>query len=342
MAQLETIDRFAIIGGIIAVISPFFMVLGYIPYIYLYIPWTVSVFFPFTIIVSLFGGVFTYILALRASGFTTKMPQRAGDDLVIAGAVLLTSGIGSLFNLIQILVGILFLILGVEAKVVFKRIQRARRITGWPYATVATSAGSIWARRLSCRFCGSPLIVQSAISSSHLLEVATCCPLDETHERLQLPLSQLEAWTPTLADRLHRCDECGERTVTLIVVRQTGSSCFLKAYCPNTHPNNRFRKIWIPLYPYIAQTPTVDMGFQRGDHRSPTTSTGSQLVQIGTVPSRSLRGAPSSPSIVQPIPISVSTPPVIHQRRTQRFCSQCGATCDRTDRFCWVCGAPMN
>jgi hypothetical protein len=342
LAKLETIDWLAIVGGIIAVISPLPMLLGYLPHINWTFPGTISAFIPFTIIVSFIGGVIVYILALRASGFATKMPQRAGDDLVMAGAVLLTTGFGSLFNLVQILVGVFFLILGVEAKVVFKRIQRARRITGWPYATVPTSAGSSWARRLSCRFCGSPLIVQSAFSYNHLLDVSTRCPLDGTHETLQLPLSQLEDWTHTLADRLHRCDQCGERTTALIVVRQTGSHNLLKAYCPYTHSNNQFRKIWIPLYPYVAQPPTVDVGFHGGESRPPTPSVGLRLPTIGRIPSRSQIRAPSPPPVVQPIPISVSTHPVTPQHRTQRFCTKCGVHCEPTDRFCFRCGAPMN
>ena len=46
------------------------------------------------------------------------------------------------------------------------------------------------------------------------------------------------------------------------VIGQTGMSTRLQAYCPNGHRNQTFRRVWTPLFPHLARTPIVDVGFQ--------------------------------------------------------------------------------
>jgi hypothetical protein len=239
-----------------------------------------------------------------------------------AGVLVLVVGIISLVNILTIISGILILVAGVECNTTWNRIQRARRQTGWPFSTVATATGSTWARRISCRFCGAPLVVYKASAHGPDVHIESQCPLDKTFDKIRLPLSRLESWAPVVADRLHRCEKCGERTAALIVIGQTGTSSKLRAYCPNRHYNPTFRRIWTPLYPHVARTPQVDVGFRDrpfGSQFQPTFQ--------GAYP----RG------VTQPQSISAST--VIVTRPEQiGFCTQCGVKVEASDVYCFRCG----
>ncbi len=328
VTKLETIHGLAIVGGVGATIIP---VLSLITSSwYLSFPWVSYFFFYYGFGVVLFllsflTGILACVIAVRAAGYVSVMPQRAASDLKTAGILVIVVSFITFFNLLAMISGIVILVAGSECDATWKRIQRARNQTGWPYVTVATAAGSTWARRVSCRFCGAPLVALNAIASGHLVRVETKCPLDETHDIVRLPLSRLESWAPVLADRFHRCVKCGDRTVALIVVRQTGEASKLQAYCPNAHQNRTFRKVWTPLYPHVARTPRIDVGFQSAPLPSQFQPT-FQTHQRDTV--------------TQPIPISASITGVTRAGPIG-FCTQCGVKVESSDRYCFRCGATI-
>jgi hypothetical protein len=250
------------------------------------------------------------------------MPQRATSDLKVAGILVITVGIISLLNLLIIVSGILIFIAGTECDDVWKKIQRARAQTGWPFATVTTATGSSWARRTSCRFCGAPLVILTATSRGHTVTFRAQCPLDRTHDTLRLPLSQLDEWVTIIADRLHRCEQCGDRTAALIVISQTEFLSLLQAYCPSGHHNQTYRKIWTPLYPHVARTPPSDIKFQ-SNQIQPRFRAAATIQRIDR--------------ITQPIIIS-SSPQLVSRPRLIRYCSQCGVQIEANDNFCFRCG----
>jgi hypothetical protein len=314
VTKLDTIETLAILGGLGAVLSPIIMLLmstwvyfpayPYYPTFYHLSPAFLMFMFSF------FTGIIALLLAIRAAGFVSKMPNRAATELIAIGIMVIIVGFITMFNWLSILSGIVILVGGIESDAVWKRVQRARRQTGWPYYTVATATGYTWAHRLSCQFCGAPLIVKTVTSHGHSVQVYSQCPLDKTTETITLPLSQLEAWSPFLTDRLHRCEQCGNRTAALIVIGQDGMTTRLQAFCPHGHSNRFYRTIWTPLYPHVARTPAVDVGFQ--------------IAQIHP------RFTPSFPTPqTQPHPQSI---------RHQQYCNNCGVRIDTTDRFCFRCG----
>jgi len=328
LTKLSTIQYLAILGGVGAVISPFialyvsiatFPRFYYTPLYYLYGAGFILFFLLFL------TGLLALILTIHTTQFISKMPQRAATDLKTVGIVVVTVGIISLLNLITIISGLLILAAGVECSTIWQKIRQARTKTRWPFDTVATAAGSPWARRMSCQFCGAPLIIMTASSSGHLVHIDAQCPLDETHDTLQLPLSQLDIWAPVAADRLHRCVKCGEQTIAQIIVRQTHVSSQLQAYCPHGHPNRIYRSIWTPLYPYVARIPSTDVGFQ-GARITPR-----------------FRPAEFTPQIKphqQPITISSSNIDIIRTGPIG-YCTQCGVKIESSDRYCFRCGASI-
>ncbi|MFX1566461.1 MAG: hypothetical protein ACFFCH_10765 [Promethearchaeota archaeon] len=325
MTKLETIQSLAILGGLVAAISPVIsLVVTSGRFFYLWMaPFYTLYDLGIVLFVLLFlSGILTCVMAIRAAGYALKMPQRAASDLIGAGVLVLVVGIISLVNILAILSGILVLVAGVECNNTWHRIQRARRQTGWPFVTVATAAGSTWTRRISCRFCGAPLVVYKASAHGPNVHIEMQCPLDKTFDKTRLPLSQLESWTPVVADRLHRCEKCGERTAALIVIGQTGTTSRLRAYCPNRHFNPTFRRIWTPLYPHIARIPQIDVGFQ--DRPS------WQQVQPtfqGVYPR----------AMTQPQSISASKATITHTGQIG-FCTQCGVKIEASDIYCYRCG----
>ncbi|MFX1510817.1 MAG: hypothetical protein ACFFBR_10990 [Promethearchaeota archaeon] len=325
MTKLETIQNLAILGGLGAAFSPFlslYVSAGHFLYVWMS-PFYHLYGLGIVLFILLFlTGILACVMAVRAAGYAPKMPQRAASDLTGAGILVLVVGIISLVNILAIISGIFVLVAGVECNTTWHRIQRARRQTGWPYVTVATAAGSSWARRISCRFCGAPLVILRASARGPDVHIEMQCPLDKTFDKTRLPLSRLDSWTPVVADRLHRCEKCGERTVALIVIGQTGSVSKLRAYCPNRHYNSTFRRIWTPLYPHVAQTPQVDVGFQSRHDWSQFQPT-------------FLRAYPRP--ITQPQPISSSTVRVNHTEPIG-FCTQCGVKVEISDVYCFRCG----
>ena len=315
--ELDTVETLAILGGIGAVLSPILAVSGimFVPSIWYPIYYFSSLGI-ILLLLSVLGGLVGCIMAVRSGGFATKMPQRAAWDLKYIGIVVLVVGFLAPLNIFQILSGLLILMAGVDVDETWKKIQRARGQTGWPYANVATSVGSDWARRLSCRFCGAPLVVRAVKTRSHLVTVKTKCALDRTSDVIRLPLAQLESWVPSVADRIHRCEKCGERTVALLVVRQDANATYLHAHCPRGHPNRNFRIVWTPMYPQLARTPAVGVGVQ-------------PQVQPQVIP------------ITQPIPISARVTPTRIRDLPIQYCSNCGVRINSSDKFCYRCGSQI-
>ncbi len=319
--ELDTVETLAILGGIGAVLSPIIAVSGlwFFPII-----WHPFYYFSqlgiLLLLFSFLGGIVGCLMAVRSAGFVKKMPQRAAWDLKYIGIVVLVVGILAPVNILQIISGLLVLIAGVDVDETWRKIQRARRQTGWPYANVATAIGSDWTRRLSCRFCGAPLVVRAVQVRNHLVLVKTRCALDRTSDVIRLPLAQLESWVPSVADRIHRCEKCGERTVALLVVRQDGNSTYLHPYCPSGHPNRNYRIVWTPIYPHLARTPAVGVGVQPAIHP-----------QV----------RPQVTPITQPIPISARVTPTNIRDLPIQYCSNCGVRIDYSDKFCYRCGSQI-
>jgi len=147
--ELDTIETLAILGGIGAVLSPMLAASGFMIFpviwqpLYLFNQLGLILF-----LLSFLGGIVGCIMAVRSGGFAKKMPQRAAWDLKYVGIVVLVVGILAPVNFLQIISGLLILVVGVDVGETWRKIQRARQQTGWPYATVATAVGSDWARRL--------------------------------------------------------------------------------------------------------------------------------------------------------------------------------------------------
>jgi hypothetical protein len=328
LTKLSTIHNIAILGGVGAIISPFVSL--YISLVTFRIQYFSPFYFMYGVGSVLFlllflTGLISLILTIHTARFVSTMPQRAAGDLKTVGIVVVVVGIFSVFNLFTIISGLLILAAGVECGTIWEQIRQARTQTGWPLGTVATAVGSTWARRISCRFCGAPLVIMAASSFGHSVRVETQCPLDETHDTLQLPLSQLDAWAPVAADRLHRCVKCGIRTVAQIIVRQTPLVSQLQAYCPNGHPNRIYRKIWTPLYPHLARIPSTDVGFQE----SPS-----------PLRYRPATFTPQTETLRQPITISARNTESIRAGPIG-YCTQCGVKVESSDRYCFRCGATI-
>jgi hypothetical protein len=231
-------------------------------------------------------------------------------------------------------------IAGTEVGAVAQKIANARRQTGFLYGTVGTAAGGPWHRRLSCAYCGAPLVIMSAAPRGPSVQIETSCPLDQTHERQRLPLSQLEEWAPVLADRLHRCAQCGERTAALLMIDQGPFFTTLRPYCPSRH-RAPFRRIWTPLYSHVARSPAVDVSSHRADLQSrfqPSIrihgSGGAQAPPpVGPQPF-------TVPTISAPQPAALPWQPVTPARPAYQaqYCRVCGARLEPNDRFCYRCG----
>ncbi|MFW9831720.1 MAG: zinc ribbon domain-containing protein, partial [Candidatus Thorarchaeota archaeon] len=292
-------------------------------------------------VIAVLTGLLGCIMAVHSSQFIAKMPQRAATDLKMAGILIIIVGFITLFNIFSITSGVMILIAGTECNAVWKRIQQARQKTGWPFTTVATAAGSLWARRLSCRFCGAPLVVHRAMSTGHMVNVEAFCPLDKTTEAINLPLSQLESWVSEITDRLHRCERCGDRTAALIVISQNSRISRLRAYCPQGHSNQKHRLVWTPLYPHVTQTPAIDVGFKSARvHPRIYPSVQARQIQSTTVSDTGMIPLviQPAPSITKPIPLSSRSSP---SRRVGpiKYCSNCGVNIEEVDKFCYRCGS---
>ena len=319
MPKLSTIYNLAILGGLGAAVTPFIT-----PLIGRFL-WFSPVFYFYGYGVVLFllmvlMGILACVMAARAADFVSKMPQRAASDLKTTGILVIVVGVIALFNVLFIFFGILLLAIGIEADSIWKKIQQARIRTGWPFQTVATAAGNTWARQISCRFCGAPLVILNAFAKGHLVHVETQCPLDETHDSMKLPLSRLDSWTPVLTDRLHRCQKCGGRTAALIVVGQSGMSTSLEAYCIVGHRNRTHRRVWTPLYPHVARIPSTDVGFRSQPAPAQFQPTFHESQRVPKA---------------QPITSSTS---VVSRTRQIQFCTQCGVKVDISDVYCFRCG----
>lgn len=344
MSKMDTIEILSILGGAGAALSPIFLFFG----IRNFPIWGISSYYLgevslFLFVLSFLTGLLGCVIAVRSSGFVSKMPQRAAGDLKGTGVMIIIVGFITLLNIGSIVSGMLILVAGIKCGATWKRIQRARHRTGWPFTTVATATGNMWARRLSCRFCGAPLIARTAMSTGHSVKVKTLCPLDKTTEVINLPLSQLESWVPKIADRFHRCERCGDRTAALLVIRQNGRVSRLKAFCPNGHPNRKYRTIWTPLYPHVMHTPAVDVGFQGAQVRpqlQPAIGVGGHMsmgvASAGTYP----RVTPQAAPVTQPIPLSSRSSPSRRVGSIQ-FCSNCGVKIEAFDTFCYRCGSQI-
>lgn len=344
----DTIETLAILGGLGTVLNPIIMLFmspwNYMP-IYANYP---SAFFlnPRLLIFmfSFFSGLIILLLTIRAVQFVSEMPKRAATELIIIGIVVIIIGLIFMFSWLTILSGIVILVAGSESDAVWKRIQRARRQTGWPYRTIPTATGDPWARRLSCRFCGAPLIIRAATARGDLVQVESHCSLDKTTETIQLPLSQLEAWSSFMADRLHRCEQCGDRTVALIVLGQDRLTTRLQAFCPHGHLNRFYRRIWTPLYPHVARIPTIDVGFRTAQVHprfTPSiTPTQTQPINLGHIWLQP-RSMPTAASVTQPISISTTQLPIEYIKHPQ-YCSNCGVRIETADIYCFRCGNKIN
>lgn len=343
---MDAIESIALFGGIGSVLSPFLLLFG----IYWLIPrfWHISIYISgfifFVFVLSFLTGTLGFIMVVRSNGFVSKMPQRAASDFKTAGAMIIVVGFITLLNWVFISSGLLILIAGIECESIWKRIQQARFKTGWPSVTVATAAGSPWSRRLSCRFCGAPLVADSAASQGHMVHVKCHCALDKTTEVIRLSLSELESWAPILADRLHRCEKCAERTIALLVVGQNQRISRLQAYCPNRHSNRAYRIVWTPLYPHVARTPVAEFGIQAAIGQ-PRIYPAMQRRYVQPRPvgyqRQQIQVVPQSMSLVQPISISPSSPQAAIQHNYIQFCSNCGVRIDSSDRFCYRCGSQI-
>ncbi|MFW9984514.1 MAG: hypothetical protein ACFFCB_07285 [Candidatus Odinarchaeota archaeon] len=319
--ELDTVETLAILGGIGAVLSPIITVSRFRMYPITWDPlFYVSQVGLLLLLLSFLGGIVGCLMAVRSAGFVKKMPQRAAWDLKYIGIVILVVGILAPVNILQIISGLLVLIAGVDMAETWNKIQRARGQTGWPYANVATAVGSDWTRRLSCRFCGAPLIVRAVKARNHLVHVKTRCALDRTSDVIRLPLAQLESWVPSVADRIHRCEKCGERTVALLVVRQDANATYLHPYCPIGHSNRNYRIVWTPIYPQLARTPDVGVGGQ---------------------PQIQPQVRPHVTPVRQPIPISARVAQTNIRDLPIQYCSNCGVRIDYSDKFCYRCGSQI-
>lgn len=284
-------------------------------------------------------GVVVCAMSFRAVDMARKMPHRAGRDLGAAGGVGLAVGF-ICFASFLVLSSIFVVIASIEVGGVAKTIADARRQTGFLVGTVATAAGGPWHRRLSCAYCGAPLVVKSATPRGPNVLIETDCPLDQTRERQQLPLSQLQEWAPILADRLHRCAQCGERTVALILTSQGPLFTTLRPYCPRRH-TGWFRRIWTPLYPHVARSPPVDLSFHSANLQPRFQPSIRIYGADGTQPLQPVQPSTYGVAITPaPQPVAMPWQPVVPARAaySTQFCRVCGVRIEPNDRFCYRCG----
>jgi hypothetical protein len=243
------------------------------------------------------------------------------------GFAALICGLLALFNVLLIISGILIIVAGGVCDTIWGRVRRARRVTGFPWRGVATSLGGRWHSKLTCRFCGAPLVVLSAIGNQHLVLVNTICPLDKVTEQVKLPLAWMDGWIDAFRDRLHRCMKCGERTESLRASRQGRQYTRLRPHC-SQHRTSAQRRIWSPLYSHIAARPEVDVGF-RSQQAAPRRLHPSHRVY-------QTRGVST---------VRVVTPDYPSPRKStsrggasRRFCSECGVRIELGDQYCYRCG----
>ncbi len=338
MTSFERIETLGYIGGIGVIVSPFLKGIFSIQIKWFYPAILYNyIFFLMLIIFGIIAGTLT----LRAVGVVRKIPHRAINDLIIAGILIVIPSLLSI-ALLSLFFGLAILITGIEAEALWNNIRYARRKTGFPYVTVATAAGNEWARRLSCQFCGAPLVIKSAKAHGPWIHMICRCPLDKISEVIRLPLAYLESWVSTVADRLHRCEICGERTVGLIVTRQRVFNTTLQAFCSKNHRNVSYRKIWTPLYPHVARSPKIDPGFHSGAAVPPSVPSIQVKYARGISPGRAgiyTQITPISISTARSIPLHTSSTTTPIRDRQIRFCGQCGFKIGQSDRFCYRCGS---
>ncbi len=327
MSQFTSAETLGILGGIGAVLSPLvaLMLPFSFPYLFLLSPIRWFLFLPLFMI-CLSGAV----ISIHASSYVQRTPDKAGFRFLLIGFIILICGILSMFNFILILSGISLIIAGGVCDTIWGRVKRARRVTGFPWRGVATSLGGRWHSKLSCRFCGAPLVVLSAIGSRHLVLVKTICPLDKVSELIKLPLAWMDGWTDVFQDRLHRCVKCGERTEHLRTSHQGRNYVRVNAFC-GRHRTNAWRRIWAPLYHNVAGRPEVDVGFH------------SQHVVPGRHPTVRVH----RPVRVSPVQTATPQYPRVRQRSVQRgisrqFCSDCGVQVEVGDEYCYRCGSLLH
>lgn len=334
--RLETAEALGLFGGTLAALNwvPVVLLLARF---YFWIPFYGSMFVALPAV----AGFVVCGLSFRAATMAQKMPDRAKRDLNTAGVLSLAVGIFCLFNFFLIVGGLFVLIAGSEAGAVVDKIARARRQTGFPLGTVATAAGSAWHRRLSCAYCGAPLVVTSVVPQGPDVQVDTSCPLDQTHDHQRLPLSQLGEWATVLADRLHRCEQCGERTAALVLIHQGTAFTTLRPYCPLRH-STPLRRIWTPVYSHVSRSPAADATYQPADIPSRFHPTVRVYGPEGLQPLQPF-GRPSIDGSIPPAPQSTIPPwqpvPPTRAAYPTRFCRICGARVDPNDQFCCQCGA---
>ncbi len=337
LGRTETIETLGILGGIGAVFGPI------IPFGIYYVNFWSFFFLAFGYL-NLFAflvGIIACALSLSAVGKVKIRPQQSVRDLQAAGILELIAGFICIFNWLIFVSAILILVAYNENDQLWRKIKFARQQTGFPYITVATAAGNIWNRRLSCRFCGAPLVVMAASSRGPQVRVKGVCPLDNTTDVIRLPLALLEEWAPTLADRLHRCQYCGERTAAQVITHQTYRTTRLRAYCPQNHPNRTYRYIWTPLYPHITNSPEIDVGFRSGGYQPRFyPSTGVGITQLRPFPQTVAYTTATQHGATSPRSLALSAQPemLIQREGPITFCMQCGVRVEPMDRFCFSCG----
>jgi len=334
--RLETAEVLGFFGGTLAALNwiPIVLLLGRVAY------W-IPLYGGMLVILPALTGFFVCGLSFRAATTAHKMPDRAKRDLNAAGVVGVVVGILCLFNFFLIVSSTFVLIAGSEAGAVVDKIARARRQTGFPMGTVATATGSPWHRRLSCAYCGAPLVVTSVTPRESAVQIEASCPLDQTHDRQQLPLSQLEEWAAVLADRLHRCEQCGERTAALLLIHQGAVFTTLRPYCPVRH-STPLRHIWTPVYSHVSRSPAADVTYQPADIPSRFYPTIRVYGPEGVQPIQPFSRSPiAGPTPLAPQPTVVPWQPATPTRAAYpiRFCRICGARVEPNDQFCYQCGA---
>ncbi|MFX1475868.1 MAG: hypothetical protein ACFFCO_10395 [Promethearchaeota archaeon] len=328
MSQFRAIETLGVLGGIGAVLSPLVvMVLPFrFPYLFILSPIRWFLILP-VFMICITGAV----VSIHASTLASKAPDTAGFRFLIVGFLALICGVLSFFNVLLMVSAILLIIAGGICDTIWSRVKRARRITGFPWRGVATSLGGRWHSKLSCRFCGAPLVILAAIGRQQVVLAKTLCPLDKVPELVTLPLAWMDGWIDVFRDRLHRCIKCGERTESLRTSRQGRHYTLLRVFC-SRHRVHARRKIWSPLYDHVARLPEFDVGF-RSDHVAP---------RVRPVVRECRPRGVSQGQVVTPEypPIRRRSPS--YRGSSQRYCSECGVLVDVGDRYCFRCGYALH